>query len=232
MPTLTARSIVNKAKIIVQDNTGVRYPDSEFLGWCNQAQRDVVAVKPDAYVKNVPVQLVAGTKQSLPADGTVLVDVKRNMGADGTTAGKTIRMVPQGVLDALNPDWHTTAASATGLHYVFDKRDPKHYYVYPPQPATGMGYVEIIHSATPTDCTLAEFDGVSTGEVDSVIALDDAYESPLLDLMLYRAYSKDSKYAGNAGRAAAHRAAALEALGVKEAAETATEPVDVTSQAG
>lgn len=231
MATLTARSIVDKAKIIVQDNTGVRWPDVELIKWLNDAQRDVVLMKPDACVKNVSVQMVAGTKQTLPADGILLIDVKRNMGVNGTTPGRTIRQVPQAVLDDLTADWHTATASATALHYVYDKRNQKHFYLYPPQPSVSPGQVELIYSANPADCTLAAHDGAATGNPDSVIAVDDVYGGALLDLVLYRAYSKDSKYAGNGSRALAHRTAALETLGVKEQAEAGHEPVAVTNRA-
>ena len=89
----------------------------------------------------------------------------------------------------------------------------------------------MIYSANPADCTLASHDGTSTGSTDSVIAIDDVYGGALLDLVLYRAYSKDSKYAGNGSRALAHRTAALETLGVKEQAEVGHEPVAVTNRA-
>ena len=231
MATLTARSIVDKAKIIVQDNTGVRWPDVELIKWLNDAQRDVVLMKPDACVKNVSVQAVAGTKQTLPNDAIGLIDVPRNMGVNGTTPGRTIRQIPKVVLDGLTADWHTATASAVSLHYVYDKRDPKHFYLYPPQPAVGPGQIEVVYPANPVDCTLASHDGLSTGSPDSVIAIDDVYGGALLDLVLYRAYSKDSKYAGDGSRAVAHRSAALESLGAKEVAESSHEPVAVTNRA-
>ena len=47
------------------------------------------------------------------------------------------------------------------------------------------------------------------------LPLDDSYMNPLLDFMLYRAYSKDADYAQNAQRAMGHLEVFQMALGAK-----------------
>ena len=224
MAVITARDVINRAKTIIQDETGVRWPDVELLEWFNTAQRLIVLLKPDTSVVVEAVALTGGTKQTLPDNGVMLIDLIRNLGTDGDTAGRAITVIPREVLDAQRPLWHSETASSTVKHFVYDKRTPKTYFVYPPQPTVDPGYVEQSRSISPTDCVLADHDGVSSGGSDSVISIDDVYEGPLLDLVLSRAYSKDSDYAGNGARSLAHRDSAYQTLGVKEQVEAINEP--------
>lgn len=212
MATVTARSIISKAQIIIQDLTSVRWPTAELLGWLNEGQRAILIVKPNANVKNTSIRLVAGTKQDIPADGIQLVDVTRNMGTDGLTAGRSIRITAREVLDSQLPDWHTSTASAVVQHFMYRALDPKHFYNYPPQPATNTGYVEIVYGAIP-----------AVAAIDDVISLDDIYESVLMDYLLYRAFSKDSS-AADAARAQRHQAAYFSALTGKMAVESVVNP--------
>lgn len=214
MATVAVNSLIEKVARIIQDQSNIRWPQAELLADLNDAQREVVLYKPQASVKNVSVVLTAGqTKQSLPADAIQLIEVVRNMGADGSTPGDAIRITSREVLDAQVPTWHTDANAAGKIrHYCFDARDPKTYYVYPKAPATAW-YIEAIYSAAPADCVLG-----------GTIQIDDIYANALLNLMLYRAYSKDADYAQNTTLAAAYYQAALAQLGVKSQNEVAQNP--------
>lgn len=213
MGTITAQEVINKVQIILQDTTGIRWPDStELLGWLNDGQREVLVLKPNACVVNNSVQLRAGTKQSIPVDGIQLVDVTRNMGADGETPGRAIRIAMREILDAQNPDWHTMQQAAIIKHYTFTPLDPKHFYVYPP--ADGTTQVEMVYSAVPYKITA----------LSQVISLDDIYANVLVDYVLYRAYSKDTDYAADAARAGNHQGAYTGALTGKTQAEVVVNP--------
>ena len=213
MRTITAQEIINKVQIVLQDTTGIRWPDTtELLGWLNDGQREVLVFKPNANVVNTSIQLASGTKQSLPADGIQLIDVPRNMGSDGATPGKAIRIAMREILDAQSPDWHTETPSATTKHYMYTPLDPKHFYVYPP--SNGAGQVELIYAAVPA----------KVATIANMISLDDIYSNVLVDYILYRAYSKDSDYAANPQRAAASQAAYTAALTGKAQAEVIVNP--------
>lgn len=214
MATVTVNSLIEKASRIIQDQSNIRWPQAEWLADLNDAQREVVLYKPQASVKNVSVPLTAGqTKQTLPGDAIQLIEVVRNMGSNGTTPGSAIRITSREVLDAQVPEWHSAEnAGGTIKHYTFDPRDPKTYYVYPKAPATAWN-VDVVYSAAPTDCVLG-----------GTIQIDDIYANALLNLMLYRAYSKDAEYAQNAQLAAAYYQAALASLGVKGQNEVAQNP--------
>jgi len=216
---MKAKSIVDRAGIILHDTTKVRWLESELLGWLNDAQREVVLLRPDASITNDDVDLVAGTKQSLPASGIRVMDVVRN------TEGNAIRVIDRNVLDAQQPNWHQTSANNDVAHFMFDLRDPKHFYVYPPQPVIEAGgaanQVEIIYSASPQDVT---FTGDATALDDEDVALDDIYGNAILDYVLYRAYSKDADFAGNAQRALKHYETFVQSLGLKFQVDRLTDP--------
>lgn len=213
MGTILASAIVDKAEIILQDTTNTRWDPAELLGWLNDGQREAVSLKQFANDKNQNLLLVTGTKQTIPADGISLLEVVRNMGTNGATPGPAVRIVDREALDAAVPNWHAATAAAEVKHYVFDQRDPTHFYVYPPQPAANQGYVEIIYAAAPADIALG-----------TAITLDDVYANAILDYILYRAYLKDSDSPVNAQRAANHYAAFGNSLGVRLKAETAVNP--------
>jgi hypothetical protein len=85
---------------------------------------------------------------------------------------------------------------------MYDPRDPKVFYVYPPAASSGAS-VEVVYSAYPSDIT-EPADGAVYTAVTGNISLPDIYANLLTDYILYRAYTKDAEYAGNAARAQAH----------------------------
>lgn len=206
MSTVTTKSIIKRSSILLQDTTNIRWPEIELLDWFNDGQCEIALYKPNSFVRNTDIVLVAGTKQSLPSDGNSLVDIPRN------TGGNAVRIVSREVLDAQIPDWHLTSkANAKVVHYCYSEHNPKNFYVYPPSP--GGNSVEIIYNASPASATL-----------DGVILIDDIYASALVDYICYRAYSKDTEYAANIANAGGHYQAFLTAIKGKLAGEMATDP--------
>jgi len=214
MGTIVASVVIEKAQTILQDATGVRWPVvSELLGWLNDGQREVALYKPNSYVKNISHKLVAGTKQAVPGDCVQLIDVVRNMGVSGNTPGRAVRIVMREILDAQVPNWHMATASTEAKHYTYSLLDPWNFYIYPPQPTTGQGWVEIIYGASPESATL-----------NGAITIDDIYQNVLVDYILYRAYSKDSEYTADQNRAAIHQNAYIAALTGKAKMEASANP--------
>lgn len=212
MGTILASAVITKARDILQDSTAVRWLDAEALRWLNEGQRYIALHRPDASATIANITLVVGTKQTLPASGLRLLDVKRNMGVGGATAGAPIRFVQQEVLDAQVPDWHSQTAVTALKHFTFDERAPKIFYVYPPSIINNT--VEALYSVAPAD--------IAT--VGTALTLDDIYEPVLLDYLLYRCFLKDAEYAGDSGRATFHLNAVNTALGVKSQADMALSP--------
>lgn len=214
MGTLLVSTILGRAKLQLKDAAGVRWTELELLGWLNEAQAECVLVKPQVLVKNESVLLLAGsTRQALPPGGLLLIDMPRNMGADGVSPGEAVRVTAREILDVHVPTWHADANQDGKIkHFCFDLRDPGRYYVYPKAPDTNW-YVDLVYSAIPADCTL-----------NGTLQIPDIYAGVLLNLVLYRAYSKDEEYAQNGGIAQSYYAAALQSLGVKTQVEISQSP--------
>lgn len=185
-----------------------------MLQWINDGQREVVLFRPEASITNGPVNLVPGvTQQSIPASGIVLVDIIRNLGSNGSTPGKPIRVVPRDVLDSQVPDWHSTPNTLGYIeNFTFDPRDQRHFYVYPMAPVTAWT-VECVYSVTPTDCVFG-----------GTIGVDDIYANALVNYVLFRCYSKDATYAANAELAMAYYSAFTSGLTGKSNTEMADNP--------
>ena len=215
---ITAQSIIRRCVETLQDNTSIRWPVSELVRYLNDAQREVILYRPDAAVTNASVPLVTGSRQNLPAGGTKLVEVVRN--SAGTK--RAVRMVNREILDAQLPGWHAQTGVTEILHYMYDPREPRVFYVYPPAAATGAA-VDLSYASMPTD--IAEpSEGALYTSVTGNLGVPDIYGNAVQDYVLYRAYTKDSEYAGNAARAQAHYGAFANALGVEVKATVTVAP--------
>lgn len=216
---ISAQSIVHRVVDILQDTTSVRWPVPELVRYLNDGQREVVLYRPDATIKSATVTCVAGAKQALPSDGAKLIDVIRNSASGGTN--KAVRLVAREVLDAQIPNWYGLSGELDVVHYTYDPRDPKTFFVYPPALTTTR--VDITYSAFPTDVT-EPADGSTYDDVVGNMDLPDIYGNVVTDYILYRAYSKDSEYAGNAQRAQAHYGAFANALNIEVQGTTGVAP--------
>ena len=215
MPSILMATVVDRAEKTLQDETNVRWSASELLSYGNDGQKHIVLVKPDAYTKNENLILVEGTKQTIPATAVRLMRAVRNMGTDGSTPGDVIRWADLETLDNTRPSWHTDTASATVKNVLADKNNPRNFYVTPPQPASGFGYIEIIYSASPADATIDGVDGEST---DSTITLDDIYFDPIYFYILFKAHSKEVS-TSNKEKAMNYYNLMLQSLGLKTQGE-------------
>lgn len=213
MPTIKAGRIFDRAVLLLHDSTNIRWTESELLEWLNEAQREIVLLKPDAYSLTEAVQTAVGTKQALPAAGTMLLEVIRNMGVAGSTPGQVVRLSPRRVLDDQIPGWHSATGSAVTQHWTYEPEvNPRAFYIYPQ--SLGTHYLEICYAKSPEDVATAEDE----------ITLDDIYSPALLNGILYRAYAKDADYAANAQRANQARVEFLQLIGRMDLMEGAKNP--------
>ena len=121
MATTKVVDILDRASIILQDSTNVRFPNAELLKFFNDAQKEVVLHRPDAKMVNESFSCANGSKQSLPAAALRLIEIVRNVG------GRAITQVDRKILDETLPNWHETAAGTNKIeHFIYDPADPKH----------------------------------------------------------------------------------------------------------
>jgi hypothetical protein len=212
MGTVTAKTIIDKATIQLIDLTNIRWTRGELLSWLNDGMRQIVVIQPTASSTTAAKLLVAGTRQTLPADGWLLLSIYRNMGTNGTTPGRAIRIISREILDGFNPDWHTATAKAEVRNYIYTDQDQTAFYVYPPN--TGTQYIELNYSVQIADLT----------SESQVIPIFDLFQPALVDYILYRACSKDAEYAPGLQLAQGYLATFVASVQGKTASETTNEP--------
>jgi hypothetical protein len=231
---MLASDVLTRVRLLLQDplNTatppdGVRWLNAELFQWLTDGERAVVVVRPDASSLNVELQLVAGSKQTLPAGGLRLLDVVRNIpttvaGASAQAATvnamRAVRLVDREVLDAQDPLWHSRKAATVIRNYCYDNRDPTHFYVSPPavkpDQRTGIAKLEIIYVKLPATVT----------KLDDTLDLSDIYLDPLVNYVLFRCYSKDSAFSQNAQLASAYLQTFMGLLNLKTKKDVAFSP--------
>lgn len=212
MGTIVGTTILNKAAIQLTDLSNIRWTRSELLGWLNDAQRQIVLMQPNSTSVVTSTQLVVGSKQAIPSGGWMLLDVFRNMGSNGTTPGRAIRVVSRKLLDAYSPTWHSAAQNSVTQNFVFDPQDQTAFYVYPP--SDGTNYVELKYAQLPVDLA----------NESNAIGLLDIFEPAMLDYIMYRACSKDAEYAAGVQLASGYWTAFSAGVSAKRTAEEENDP--------
>lgn len=221
MATTKAVDLIERASLVIQDTGFVRWTKKELLGWLNDACKEIVVHRPDASTLYSSFSTVEGTRQILPAAALRLIDVVRNVN------GAPITQVDRRILDEQLPTWHTvpTVPATAAEHFCYDPRDPKTFWLYP-RVAAGIG-VDVVYSTVPTEITSTTVlsDPNDLSDIAStVIPLDDSFTNAILDYMLFRAFSKDTEYAGNMQRAAMHLQGFATTLGIKVRMDAALSP--------
>ena len=204
---MTVDTILTRCNTLLNDKIWARWQKQELLDYYNDAVRAIVLRRPDANAQDISFTCVAGTKQQLPSDALRLIDIVRN------NAGKVIRLVSRSALDDNYPDWHTTSAATSADAFTYDDRDPKIFYLYPGVVAGTK--VDLVYSLAPVAKTLAQVSN------NAVADLDDIYINPIIDFILYRAYSKDAEYVANSNRSQGHYQAFLQQIGDKTSVDNA-----------
>lgn len=211
--TTLAKTITDKASIFLADASQTRWLPTELLGWLNDGQAEICSLVPNANPSTATVALLAGSKQAAPTDALYINGFIRNMGVGGLTAGGAIRQVTRNFLNSFIVGWTSATPSTTVSHIAYDPADSNiDYYVYPPQPLTGMSSIEIVYSKIPDIIA-------STGT--PVITIRDIYANALLDYVLYRAFGKDSEYGNQSERSQVHYKMFSQAIGIKYTIERA-----------
>jgi len=215
MAVTTVAVIINNAKLVLQEITaaGTRWTNEELIGWLNEFYQAAVQLRPDAFSVNESLELIAGTKQAIPASGLRLLDVIRN------DDGMAILITTRRALDSTRRTWHSDPESTFIEQFVYDELDPTRFYVYPP--ATAGASVEVLYSAVPTPHDAAL--GLSVTGLE-LFKLNDAYAPVATDYILYRAYSKDAEHAANLQRAQMHYQSYMQQMGAKAQSDAQASP--------
>lgn len=210
--TIAASRIIADCQRELQDEDGVRWPAAELVGYLNDGQRLTVTLNRGASAKNDVLTLADGVAQQAPAGVAEVMDVLAN--ADGRR--KAIRQVSRALLDATEPGWMARSPASEVAHFMKDAHLPTQFEVYPPARA-GVGVLCKL-SMAPVD--VAPPAAPTADAVVGNVSLRDEFIEPLRNYVLYRAWSKDAEYGGNAQLAQAHYALFSSSLGADVAAAT------------
>jgi len=244
--TVLVKDVLWRVAALLQDTTPQfqRQPEHELVDWLNDAQVAITKFLPAACSRIDAVKLKPGTRQSIeailaadckpgdgsvpavPINGTQVLDVLRNMGADGLTPGKAIRLTERKVLDSQSPLWHTVTGAAVSS-FMFDSRAPRYFYVTPGVPATGTLWVELMFTAQPikipntgtAGSELYLFSGSST----TTISIADEFVDDLTDYIVARANMRETEWS-DANKAVAFSQKFLGSLNAKVTALTGSNP--------
>lgn len=193
------------------DSSAYRWSDADLLTYINDAVRLILVHRPDASTLTVSATLVAGSRQTLNTDYEKLVDVVCNKNADGSN-GRAVTLIEQSTLDAFDPSWRSGTAKSVVKHFMIDPRNSREFEVYPP--ATAGAQIYIRASAVPTQVTAA----------GNTIPIRDVYMEPVVNFVLYKAYTRDAEFAQNAQLAAGYASTFSSLLGIKLGKDVAFSP--------
>lgn len=205
---ITVGALINICRRKILDEEDLDFSDAELLQLYNNTNKKIVTLRPQAYTRIESMLLSAGNKQLIPSDGLTLISVRRNMGTDGATPGRAIRMSEGDVYTTLVPTWATDTAAEVIEDFWPVPNYPEQFYVYPP--SDGSGYIELEYAKVPP-VTIDDGGGAWESEQSP---FNDSYIDAQINGILYTAYDDDTDIPGNTPRSALYYARFLQALGI------------------
>lgn len=244
--TILVKDVLWSVSLLLQDLTPQfkRNTENELVDWLNDAQVAITKYLPSACSRMDTIKLVPGTRQSidaipaancLPGDGstptapiygTQLVSLIANMGPNGTTLGRAIRLIDRKSLDTLDPNWHTSTAAVV-TSYSYNPATPRYFFVHPGIPATPAVWVMAAFTAQPIRIPNTGTSGsplyLKAGSSTTTISVADEFRDDLVNYCVARAHMKNAEWADPA-QAIAYTSMFTGSLNAKVAALTGTNP--------
>lgn len=213
MSQQTVGSIIDLVRRKIIDEDGDQLTDPELIQLYNLTLLEIVTNAPSAYTRTKNVQLIAGAKQTLPPGDLALVKVIRNMGTDGLTPGRVVRVTTLDILSQIYPEWFAETPQAEVEDWLPTLDYPEQFYVVPPN--DGTQFVEVEAATTPP---LSAWDAGGVWEND-VFPMRDHFVNAAINGILYMAYDDDSDIPGNTPRSQLYYQRFLQALGLQQQTE-------------
>lgn len=202
---ILASDIVAELGKQLNDINQVTWTDESIAEYINSAQQMIVSIRPDAYSIVTTMQLAAGTKQSLPAGATRLLNVKRNMGTDGLTPGRAVISSEMESLDLFNFNWHFATQESVIKNFSYNEKSPMTFYVDPP--SDGLGWIELSVARVPVTIT-------SPTALQN-LSVEDIYYNHVIQWCMFRAYSIEIDSVSSQQRAGYHYQNFMDMMGQK-----------------
>ncbi len=227
---MLADAVLDLARDALNDSGDGTWGLDEKIRWLNQGQLWICDLKAEACAKTEAVQLVAGTRQTLPKhrtngrDSLRFLGLVRNMGIDGATVGPVILPADMEALDRMHPGWHEDTARRVVKHYLYNPAKKTEYFVWPPVVSSPAVYVELRHVPAPTDVPFSTSRPRYIAEHHQ-ISIPDDFAQALAEYIAWRCYAKtDDRESREA--AAQHMEAFYRAIGIKAERDTQQHPIE------
>lgn len=240
--TLLVKNVLARVSILLQDTVPQfqRWTEAELVDWLNDAQAAIAKYLPHECSVLGAYQLSAGSRQLIdtiavdkfklpsgapaaPINGNRFLKPIRNMGADGLTPGRAIRMADIEDMNSQDSDWHTRTGERVSS-VLFDEELPRVFWVYPS--AAGK-WVEIALLAQPAPIPAGGTPGApiyhSTGASTVAISISDQNLDELVDYVVARANMKDTTFS-DAGKVVLHTQRFLGSINARAMAATGVNP--------
>lgn len=246
--TTTVREVLYRVSVLQQDLVPQfqRWPEAQTVMWLDDAQMAVWKFLPLSASRVDAIKLKPGTLQSIesiavadckpsvggapttPVLGTQLLHLVNNMGADGVTPGRAIRLTSRELMDGQSPDWHTVTRPLVDC-FMFEPETPRHFYVTPGVPADVPVWVRAAYTAQPakipnTGTPGSELYKWEGGTSTTLISIGDEHIDDLVNYVMARSWMRNSQNAGDPQKAASFGGAFLNSLNSKVAAITGNNP--------
>jgi hypothetical protein len=241
--TTTVRDFLQGVSTTLMDSPQFsRWPEVELVRYINYGQRAIAKYLPHAGSRVDAIRLQNGTRQDLtrvlaaniiPGDGSTaadtygiaLIELRKNMGANGSTAGRVIRIVDRYTADTSDPDWHTRTGSSI-KEYVFEKHTPKSFEVRPG--VTGNVWAEVSWMAEPAFVAAGGAPGSEVYAADGSstvrLGIHDQYVEDLHNYVVGMALLKGSKNVQNMPKAQLHIGAFTSSINAQSAVISGVNP--------
>lgn len=187
MSGTAARDLLCTARLLLNDEKGVRYTDAALMKFLNMALDEVRAARPSEFIETIEVQAVPGDTQSVP-EGFTFIEVKGAANADpsATSVSSTLDdvMAKRFGKSACNGKGSSTGGYAPDSAKA-EGFDPRGFIVSPPAPEGVAASLEVrVINANQPDIS-----------IDECSPAGKQFDARLVDYMLFRAYAIQSESA-------------------------------------
>ena len=201
---MKVKDILDRVTTLYNDTEYIRIPESHYLKFLDDALSMIVMMRPDSHVKTEIVQLVPGTRQTLPEDGLSLIEIYMNKKAILDPNGAVIsysNSYPVAHVEREDLDYFSNWQSRVGVaskdhidEFAYELRSPRTFWVNPYVSETKPVYVEMDYSYPFIKYGDMEPD-VDVGYLhieELELDIPDTFMAPICYYMLYLLYSTDS----------------------------------------
>lgn len=185
--------------------------ESELVLATQDALRAIAKYLPKAFSERDTIRLAPGSLQSIatiaeadckPGDGrTLAADIAGemllnpdcNMGSDGLTPGRAIRIADRSDFDHSAPAWRSTPDPNGVVRCVFfDPQTPTYFEVYPPVRSTGGDvWIRTSYVKQPDEIPNPGNAYAHDGTSNEVLPVDDRFVDDVFNYVMARAHMKE-----------------------------------------